>query len=66
MKITITANNYTVVIMCWAQFQTQNPQPCCLSIHKIKQFLLPAMMAIINIGIEGGLSSCAVYFLLPG
>lgn len=57
MKITITANNYPLLIMCWAQFQTKKPQPCCLPIHKIRQFLLPAMMAIIKLGIEGGLSS---------
>lgn len=40
MIITITANNCTLLIMCWAQFQTLNPQPYCLSIHKIRQFVL--------------------------
>lgn len=66
MEITITANNYTLVIICWARCQTQNPWPCCLYIHEIKHFLLPAMMAILKLGIEGGFSSRAVFIPLPG
>lgn len=65
MKITITANNYTLLIICWAQFQTQNPWPYCLYIHMIRHSLLAAMMAIMKVGIEGGFSSFAVLIPLP-